>query len=45
MLRGLQEERTVKRQCLADLEGLAADRQLTVCGLDGSEVHLPLEGN
>ena len=46
MLRGLsQEERKVLRQCLDEFEGLAASRQLTVCGLGGSEVQIPLEDN
>ena len=46
MLRGLsQEERKVLRQCLDEFEGLTPGRQLTVCGLGGSEVQLPLEDN
>ena len=46
MLRGLtQEERKVLRQCLDEFDGLNASRQLTVCGLDGSEVQIPLEDN
>ena len=46
MLRGLSpEERKVLRQCLDEFEGLAASRQLTVCGLGGSEVQIPLEDN
>ena len=36
-----QEER--KAQCLDEFDGLCAGRHLTVCGLDGSEVQLPLE--
>ena len=45
MLRGLtQEERKVLRQCLDEFDGPhSASRQLTVCGLDGSEVQLLLE--
>ena len=46
LLRGLSEaERKVLHQCLDEFEGLPASRQLTVCGLGGSEVHLPLEDN
>ena len=46
MLRGLsQEERKVLRQCLDECHDLAACRQLTACGLDGSEVQIPLEDN
>ena len=46
MLRGSQEERTAKRQCLDEFDGrTACRRQLKVCGLDGSEVQLPLEDN
>ena len=46
MLRGLsQEERKVLRQCLDEFEGLTASRQLTVCGLGGSDVQIPLEDN
>ena len=37
---GTQEERN--RQCLDEFDGLTAPRQLTVCGLDGSELQLPL---
>ena len=44
MLRGYQEEREVKRQCFDEFDGLTG-RQLTVCGLDGTEVQLPLEDN
>ena len=44
MLRGLsQEERMVLRQSPDELAGPTASRLLTVCGLDGSEVQLPLE--
>ena len=32
-------------KCLDEVDGLTASRELTVCGLDGSEVHLPLEDN
>ena len=45
MLRGSPEERKVKRPRLDEFDGLTACRQLTVCGLDGSEVQLPLEDN
>ena len=45
MLRGSSEERKVKRQRLDELDGLTACRRLTVCGLDGSEVQLPIEDN
>ena len=45
MLRGSPEERKVKRQRLDEFDGLTASRQLTVHGLDGSEVQLPLEDN
>ena len=46
MLRGLsQDERKVLRQCLDEFGGLTAGRHLTVCGLDGSEVQLPLDDN
>ena len=42
---GLQEERKIKHQRLHEFDGQTAGRQLTVCGLDGSEVQLPLEDN
>ena len=46
LLRGLSHaERKVLRKCLDEFEGLTASRQLTVCGLGGSEVQLPLEVN
>ena len=46
VLRGLsQEERKVKRQRLDEFDGLTACRQLTVRGLDGCEVQLPLDDN
>ena len=45
MLRGSREERKVKRQRLGEFDGLTACRQWTLCGLDGSEVQLPLENN
>ena len=45
MLRGSQEERKVKRQRLDELDGLTACRQLAVCGLDGSELQVPLDDN
>ena len=45
MLGGLsQEERQVRRR-LDEFDGLTSCRQLTVRGLDGSEVQLPLEDN
>ena len=44
MLRGLSgEERQVLHRCLDEFDGLTAGRQLTVSGLDGSELQLPLE--
>ena len=46
MLRGLsQEERKVLRQCLDEFDGPATSRHLTVCGLDGSDVQVPVEDN
>ena len=45
MLRGSPKERKVKRQRLDEFDGLTACRRFTVCGLDGSEVRLPLEDN
>ena len=45
MLRGSPEERGVKRQRRDEFDGLTSSRQLTVCGLDGSAVQLPLEDN
>ena len=45
MGRGSPEERKVKRQRLDEFDGLTACRQLTVCGVAGSEVQLPLEDN
>ena len=45
MRRGTQEERKVKRQRLDESDGLVAGRQLTVYGLHGSEMQLPLEDN
>ena len=46
MLRELsQDERSVVRPCLDELGGPVAGRQLTVCGLDGSEVQIPPEDN
>ena len=43
MLRELNQEDL--RQCLVELDGLTTSQQLTVCGLDGLEVQLPLEDN
>ena len=44
MLPGSREGQNVLPE-RPEFDGLAADRQLTVCGLDGSEVRLPLEDN
>ena len=45
MVSGTQEERKVKRQRLDEFDGPTPCRHLTLCGLDGSEVQLPLEDN
>ena len=42
MLRGPSQE---EQKCPDEFDGLTACRRLTVCGLDGSEVQLPLEDN
>ena len=34
-----------RAKCVDEVDELTACRQLTVCGLDGSEVHLPLQDN